>query len=851
MLASYKQKASAISRSRLWSWAAMLLCAFLFILQMQIASAQIVNTVTAIGNANGTLVSATDNETVSIAPIVSNIEFKKTVVSIVQKFPEIFEITYQLSIQNIGTVTQTNISISDDLITALTPATINNMPTTSMSGFSGSGAIDASYNGHDNITVLSGDNSLAPGQVGIVNISVQINTSGESISGSNTAYYLSDQISTPMPSDDPSVTITIPTDTNSTPSRLVDFDEDGAPDGFEGSGDRDGDWIVDSADYDPTGYFYCQADGRILTGGQVSVRNLSTGALQIGVGTSNNINIVEDGSTGFYQFNVTQPGSYELLYLLPTSGVASTNRTSLGTLDLTSLLPDNPAVIGATEVGSTGVLADSSASNNPFYTIFDIEAGDPSIFANNIPLQSCGTSQLSAQKQIVSTQGSTVRYRLSVSSTGNEPVNNVQLSDDLNTAFGAGQYTVQSLQIENAPSGFSASVNTAYNGDSNIALLTNGGTLAPNESVSLLLDITVQAGTFTNEVIASGTTPLNGGNIPNVTAQSEVTISNEQTILVEKVASTNSAILGAPLSYLIIVSNTSNNIVSDLKVVDVTPNGMSYIIGSAKLDGVASEPIVSTKLAARELVWPNISIAANSSVTFKVGMTINASATASNFVNSALVRDVYGNVLSNVAKAKVELGIEPVLQCSDLIGRVFDDKDQDGYFDKGEVGLKGVRLVSVTGLIIESDKFGRFHIACGAIPDAQIGSNFILKLDTKSLPRGYRLTSENPRIVRLSRGKLAKINFAAAKLRVVDFELNSNSFTHDDRLNASVIGELGEVLNVLEEEHSVLSINYSLDGTSKKLAKIRLAGVKRLVKSAWNARKRRFDLNIDMNLIDK
>lgn len=849
MLARYKLMAGTTIRSRLWSWTAMLLCALMFILQMQIANAQIVNTVTVSGNANGISVNATDNETVSVMPTVSNIEFKKSVVSTVQIFPEIYEISYQLNIQNTGTTTQSNISISDDLMTALSPATLHNVPTTSMSGFSGSGMINASYNGQDNTIVLNGDVSLTPGQTGIVNISVEIDTNGLSLSGSNTAYFNSDQTNTPMPSDDPTVTITIPTDTNATPSGVLDFDEDGALDSLEGSGDRDGDHIVDSADYDPTGYFYCQADGRILTGGQITVRNLSTGGLQTGVGTSNDINVVQDGSTGFYQFNVTAPGSYELLYVLPTTGVASTNRMTQGTLDVTSLLPDNPAVLGSTEVGSTGVLADHSAPNNPFYTTFDIEAGDPNVFANNIPLQSCGTSQLSAQKQIVSTQGSTARYRLTATSTGTQAVNNVQLSDDLNSAFGAGNYTLLSLQIENAPAGFGAIANGSYNGSSDTALLTNGGTLAPNESVSILLDVTLPTGTFSNEVIASGTSPLNGSAIPSVTAQSEITISNERTLLVEKIASTNSAVLGAPLSYLIIVSNTSNSAKTNLQMVDIIPNGMSYKVGSAKLDGVSSEPVIGTKLAARELVWPNISIAPNTSVTFNVGMTINASATASDFVNSALVRDDYGNVLSNIAKAKVVLGVEPILQCSDLIGRVFDDKDQDGYFDDGETGLKGVRLVSVKGLVITSDKFGRFHIACGAIPDAQIGSNFILKLDTKSLPSGYRLTSENPRVVRLSRGKLVKLNFATAKLRVVNFDLNSNSFTHDNRLNAAAIRALGKVLNVLEEERSVLSINYTLDDTSKSVAKIRLAGVKRLMKSAWETRKHGFDLAIEMNMI--
>ena len=68
----------------------------------------------------------------------------------------------------------------------------------------------------------------------------------------------------------------------------------------------------------------------------------------------------------------------------------------------------------------------------------------------------------------------------------------------------------------------------------------------------------------------------------------------------------------------------------------------------------------------------------------------------------------------------------------------------------------------VNGVLITTDAEGRYHVPCAAIPDAAIGSNFLLKLDPRTLPTGYQVTSENPRDVRVTRGKVTVLNFGAA-----------------------------------------------------------------------------------------
>ncbi|MGP6086825.1 DUF7933 domain-containing protein [Antarctobacter jejuensis] len=173
------------------------------------------------------------------------------------------------------------------------------------------------------------------------------------------------------------------------PSPLPDADGDGIADLLEGSGDRDGDGIPDDEDFDPQGYFYCEADGRIIPGGSFSVSGpLGSNAA---LGISNGINITRDGSTGEMQWFALVPGTFTMSVTYPTAvGIPSTTRLPAGTLDMTSLLPANPAFLGSSEVGATGFLADPSLAANPvFHTSFAIEPGDPFVMANNFPMEQC------------------------------------------------------------------------------------------------------------------------------------------------------------------------------------------------------------------------------------------------------------------------------------------------------------------------------------------------------------------------------------------------------------------------------------------------------------------------------
>ncbi|MBC2854234.1 DUF11 domain-containing protein [Cetobacterium sp. 2G large] len=72
-----------------------------------------------------------------------------------------------------------------------------------------------------------------------------------------------------------------------------------------------------------------------------------------------------------------------------------------------------------------------------------------------------------------------------------------------------------------------------------------------------------------------------------------------------------------------------------------------------------------------------------------------------------------------------------------------------------EEGIPGVRLATVEGLVMETDKHGRYHLP----PVTQEkGKNLIIKVDPATLPKGSVFTTENPRVRHLGR-VIMKFNF--------------------------------------------------------------------------------------------
>jgi uncharacterized repeat protein (TIGR01451 family) len=634
----------------------------------------------------------------------------KTVTTSRALFPTIREVVFNIEVTNDGNVTQTGLQVVDDLNAFAAPAEILTAQVAA-TGFN-AGTANGGYTGTGVNDLLSGTPTLLPGENGTIILTVTYSTiNGNPTSGENIATGTSDQLTSPVVGR---VNVT-----------GGDTDGDGSDDVNEGctaADDRDGDGVCDAEDYDPTGYFYCEEDGRLLTGGQITVTG--NGFTQTGVGTTGTIRVLQDGTNGFYQFDVTAAGTYTISYTNPTSGVPSTTRTATTAPTPISNMVDvftgttttNPRLLGSSEVGGTGQLANFSAAANPvFYTSFVVAAGDPNVFSNNLPYQACTTpGALEARKSVI---GKT----------------DVRIGDLVN------------YQLE------------------------------------------FQLG-------------ATGGAISNAT------------------------------------------------VVDLLPKGIVYLPGSAmiSLNGGAATALDPT-ISGGRLSWAGQNVPVNSTLRILYSGRVAPNAPIGKLTNITFMTSATGTPLSNRATAVVERVPEHVFDCSDVIGKVFDDKNHNGYHDEGEPGIPNARVVTVRGTRITTDEFGRFHVPCAETP-SDIGTNFSLKLDTRSLPTGYRVTSENPRVQRLTAGKFAKINFGATISNVIRIELNARAFTQNDSLSPAFERAVKGMVSKFKDRPSVVRLTYLRDGSiSQTLASQRLKAAEKMIKEEWRKRGQ-FKLNVERTI---
>ncbi len=166
-----------------------------------------------------------------------------------------------------------------------------------------------------------------------------------------------------------------------------DSDGDGIPDAIEGNGDRDGDGVIDALDYDPTGYFYDELSGAILSGGQVAIEGPQDAVVLL----------LHDGSNGYYQFQTDgTPGIYTLQITPPPGFILNTSCAQMTPLPFDPTGSTNPVVLGSAEIGNTGYLGELQCSGNPYSMVFDLQPGDPWIINNNIPFSQLIAIELSS-----------------------------------------------------------------------------------------------------------------------------------------------------------------------------------------------------------------------------------------------------------------------------------------------------------------------------------------------------------------------------------------------------------------------------------------------------------------------
>ena len=124
----------------------------------------------------------------------------------------------------------------------------------------------------------------------------------------------------------------------------------------------------------------------------------------------------------------------------------------------------------------------------------------------------------------------------------------------------------------------------------------------------------------------------------------------------------------------------------------------------------------------------------------------------------------------------------------------------------------------------------------------------MLKLDTRTLPSGYRVTTENPRVVRVTPGMLTKMNFGATISRVVRIDLSERAFGSGNEARQPRVeleAGLKKLVAEIADTPTVLRLSYQVaKGESEKLARQRMRAVEKILRRLWPANGR-YQLNVE------
>lgn len=108
------------------------------------------------------------------------------------------------------------------------------------------------------------------------------------------------------------------------------------------------------------------------------------------------------------------------------------------------------------------------------------------------------------------------------------------------------------------------------------------------------------------------------------------------------------------------------------------------------------------------------------------------------------------------------------------------------------------------------------------------------------------MTTENPRVVRLTPGKMVEMNFGAAAGREIRLDLKDEAFIEGAVGLAPRWGAgLDRLIAILEREYSYLTVVYRT-GQSSALASARMKAFKEDIHNRWRQAGAPYELEIDI-----
>lgn len=228
--------------------------------------------------------------------------------------------------------------------------------------------------------------------------------------------------------------------------------------------------------------------------------------------------------------------------------------------------------------------------------------------------------------------------------------------------------------------------------------------------------------------------------------------------------------IGDALTYRVEVNNPTASPVRDVAVRDVLPESFHYAEGTARLTlGSAQAVPIEPEVRGSELTFRLGEVAPGTNARILYRVRIGANAREGRQENRASASGLFlsGERTETMpATAAVQVGGGAFSTRQILLGRVYEDVNRNGEFDKDDEPLAGVRLYLNSGQSVVTDSQGLYNF-----PSLGDGPQ-VVSLDPVSVPAGYALTDGGTiagrswaRLLRtpLGGGSLLRQNFALVR----------------------------------------------------------------------------------------
>jgi hypothetical protein len=122
----------------------------------------------------------------------------------------------------------------------------------------------------------------------------------------------------------------------------------------------------------------------------------------------------------------------------------------------------------------------------------------------------------------------------------------------------------------------------------------------------------------------------------------------------------------------------------------------------------------------------------------------------------------------------------------------------------------------------------------------------VLKLDDRTLPSGFRMSTDQVQIKRATRGKALRINFGASIYKVVAIDLSDAAYEPGTtEIRVQWRPRVNVLLEELRKAPAVLRLSYVADTEDAALVERRVQAFKQQVAEAWDAKRDSYVLTVE------